>query len=498
MFKFNNNKIIFILSVLFYLGGTTSVFAIDPAAFYVNKDHPSANDQNPGSEALPWKSIQHGVNQMSPGQRLYVRESTTPYFEPYRFYGTDIGGISINVSGTSTKKIYIEGYPGDKVVINQKRGMSIYKAEDGTLDVPADSKSLSGFYIHKGNHIVIKNFEITQCHGSCVMMNPGASNVGIVIENNHIHHAYGTDNIGGIRLDHTDDGIVRNNIIHDIYTNRRTNNIYTNEPYGFDSGIHGYEPGNCLIEHNVIYNVDRGIFSKSSDRDGLDSHTVRRNVFYHNSHSAFSMEVQGGGSPPALNAKFYENIVYDSIAGVTSDLYETNAQSTNIDIYNNTFHNLTNGVGLKGQVGIEIHSNIFSEIQGMNIGTVYPGATYANINKIDYIDNNLYFNGGGDWFLELYSPNEELIRSLASWQQAFTNSKLTVLSSNPDVNSIVGDPDFNNVAKNDFSVPASSLASQANQNGRNNNGIGAYGLGATVIGINNVVRPKAITDLRVK
>ena len=495
MLKFSAKKIIIVISVLLNLGIVTPVFAIDPNAFYVDKDHPSASNQNPGSASLPWKTIQHGVNQMAPGRRLYVRESITPYFEPYRVSGADVGGISISVSGTAVNKIYIEGYPGDNVIIDQQRGMSSLRAEDGMPDSPTASKILLGFYIHQGHHIVIKNFEVTQCHGSCISLNPAAENDGIVIENNHVHQAYAGDNVGGVRLDHANDCIVRNNIIHDIYSNRRTSNPYTSEPYGFDSGIHGFEPGNCLIEHNVIYNVDRAIFAKSSDRDSLNSHTVRRNIFYNNAHSAFSMEVAGVGSPAALNAKFYENIVYNSNAGVSSVLGATNGQSTNIDIYNNTFHNLTHGVGLEGQVGIEVHSNIFSNIQNSNIGTTDPGDSFGNINKIDYIDNNLYFNQNAEWRLEFYAPNVEVSRSLAEWQQAFTNSNLSVLSSNPDINAVTGDPDFLNVAENDFRVPTSSLASPASQNGRNNKGIGAYGLGATVIGINNVVRPKAITDL---
>lgn len=484
------------IALLFFVLFTDAiVFAsdIDPSAFYVNKDHPGASNANPGTALLPWKSIQHGVNQLTAGQRLYVRESVQPYFEPYRFYGTDTGGITIDVSGTPTNKIYIEGYPGDSVIINQNRGMSKFKAEDGTLDNPNDSKPLSGFYIRKGNYIVIKNFEITQCFGSCIMFDPALHNLGVEIEGNNIHHAFAMDNIGGIRLDHADNAIVRNNIIHDIYSTRRTSNAATNEPYGLDSGIHGYEPGNALIEYNVIYNVDRGIFAKASDRNGLKAATVRRNLFFSNTHSAFSLEIQGSGSPPALNAEFYENIVYNSRGGVSSDLGDTNGQSTNFKVYNNTFYNLDYGVGINGVIGVEIHSNIFSNINGMNISTSKT-ARPVNKNKLIYVDNNLYFNEGREWGLEVYESNNEFYRSLAAWKQSFTSTSLNVLVANPDINSVSADPEFTDLVNLNFTVKDSSPASIVSQKGRYNKGIGAYGMGAVIIGISGL-RPKAVIDL---
>ena len=235
--------------------------------------------------------------------------------------------------------------------------------------------------------------------------------------------------------------------------------------------------------------MDRGIFAKSSDVDGLNAATVRRNVFFNNGNSAFALEVQGSGSAPALNAKFYENIVYNSRGGVSSGLVETSGQSKNIDIYNNTFYNLDYGISLTGLIGIQIYNNIFSNIQGMNIASKKAGP-YSN--RFDYLDNNLYFNEGREWALELYATNNEILRSLAAWKQAHINSRLSVLDSNPDINSISADPQFTNVANNNFTVKASSPASPSYQNGRYNNGIGAI-----VIGISGL-RPKPITNLSIE
>ncbi|MCP4422988.1 MAG: hypothetical protein GY803_00705, partial [Chloroflexi bacterium] len=44
--------------------------------YYVNQNHPSANDANPGSEALPWLTIQHAADTLQAGDTVYVRAGT--------------------------------------------------------------------------------------------------------------------------------------------------------------------------------------------------------------------------------------------------------------------------------------------------------------------------------------------------------------------------------------------------------------------------------------
>ena len=457
--------------------GTITIHKTPTKILYVDKDHSSASNSNDGSQNSPWLTIQHAVNQLKPGNLLYVKAASQPYFEPYRASGNDKGGITIDVSGTLSQRIRIEGFPGGRPIVNQKRAMSSLSASDGSPD--ASSKILTGFYIRKADYITIKNFEITQTSTSGIMLHQYGENELIIIEDNYIHHLYGEDNVGGVRLDNCNNCIVRNNLIHDTYSTRSvSSNPYTNEPYSLHSGIHGYRPGNCIIENNTIYNVAKGVFQKSPDPELLNANTVRYNLFYNNNDAAFVLGVQGAGSPQSLNSKFYGNIVYDSYRGIKVLLSETDIQSSGIKIFNNTFYNITeSSADIKGYHGIEFYNNIVANIKNFNFVTAdATGPPEGNTNEIDYLDNNLYFNHANHWLLDRYGASNSF-KTFSDWQKAFASGKGLGLKSNPDANSKVADPLFNSVANKDFRVQATSPAKGL---GRNQEDIGADGLTAHV------------------
>lgn len=63
-------------------------------------------DENDGSEQQPWKTINHALRQLSPGDTLYLRGGT--YFE----------NVYCAVAGTAEKPITIRSYTGERVVID--------------------------------------------------------------------------------------------------------------------------------------------------------------------------------------------------------------------------------------------------------------------------------------------------------------------------------------------------------------------------------------------
>ncbi len=486
------NRYNFFLLVLFFIIFNFSI-QINAGTYYVDKDHNQASNSNNGSKSTPWLTIQHGVNQLIAGDTLYVMASTNPYFEPYRARGNNMGGITIDVSGSASQRINIEGYPGERPVINQQRAMSSLSSADGSPD--SSSKILSGFYLRRADYITIKNFEITQTSASGIMLNQSGDNESIIIEDNYIHHLYGRDNVGGVRLDNCNNCIVKNNRIHDTYDTRSSSsNPYTSEPYGLHSGIHGYRPGNCIIEYNTIYNVSKGVFQKSPDPELLNANTVRYNLFYNNSDAAFLLGVQGSGSPQSYNSKFYGNIVYDSARGVEVLLYETDIQSSGVKIYNNTFYNMSiSPVDIKGYHGIEFYNNIIMNMARFNFVTADPSGTVeGNTNKIDYLDNNIYFNHSNDWMLDRYGASNNF-KSFAAWKNAFNSGNGIGLSSNPDLNSFETDPLFINVATKDFHLQNNSPAKNS---GRFKGDIGAYGI-TDVIGRYSK-RPKSPTEILIQ
>lgn len=69
--------------------------------------HPiTGDDRSEGSQEKPWKTIQHAVTRLKPGDTLYLRGGA--YYEH----------VTITASGTSDKPITIRSYPGELAVID--------------------------------------------------------------------------------------------------------------------------------------------------------------------------------------------------------------------------------------------------------------------------------------------------------------------------------------------------------------------------------------------
>lgn len=445
---------------------------VEPGAFYVDQDHAQASNSNNGSASSPWLTIQHGVNQLSPGDTLYVKASILPYFEPYRASGNNMGGITIDSPGTSSDRIVIAAFPGERPVINQRLAQSSLSAEDGSPD--SSPKSLSGFYLRDASYVTIRGFEITRTSASGIMFNQSGENTGSVIEENYIHHLFGRDNVGGVRLDNCIQCTVRNNLIHDTYDTRNPgSNPFNAEPYSLHSGVHGYRPGQCIVENNTIYNVAKGVFQKSPNPELLDANVVRNNLFYNITNAAFELGVQGSGSPPSYNASFHGNVVYDAFRGVRVLLSETDIQSDGMRVYNNTFYNVEVGaVEITGYHGIEFFNNIIVKTNNFNFITVdATGPPEGNTNTIDFLDNNLYFDHANKWLLDRYGASQAF-DSLSAWQVSSTAQNGLGLSANPDLASTEVDPEFVEASAYNFRV----LSTTAKTSGRNGGEIGAYGV----------------------
>ncbi len=77
--------------------------ATGPARFV---DARQGADKNDGSQAKPWRTLQHAVNQLKPGDTLYLRAGN--YDEH----------VTMTASGTRDKPITLRSYPGELAVID--------------------------------------------------------------------------------------------------------------------------------------------------------------------------------------------------------------------------------------------------------------------------------------------------------------------------------------------------------------------------------------------
>ena len=229
------------------------------ADFYVSVN---GDDGNDGSKENPWRTIQHGLDNIQPGQVLQIDAGT--YKE----------SLYLDRSGTKDKKIRIKGESTAAVVLD---GVGIQK------DL---------FFIEDARYIKISNLTIKNAPRAalrlsyshfieildCVFADNGYWGVftdfsdDTTIEN---CEAYGSVEEHGIYISNSsDNAVIRNNVVHHNFAGGIQLNA---DPSMGGDGI----SSGCLIENNLVYENGRGGGAAINLASVRNSH-IRNNMIYHN------------------------------------------------------------------------------------------------------------------------------------------------------------------------------------------------------------------------
>ncbi|HKN15808.1 MAG TPA: right-handed parallel beta-helix repeat-containing protein [Candidatus Sulfotelmatobacter sp.] len=342
----------------------SAAFGQTNSSFYVAT---TGNDSNPGTQASPWRTIQHAADTARAGSTVYVR-----------------GGIyeelvTINRSGNAKDGfITFQSSPGETAVIDAERFTP--SGRQGVLTIHNQSYvRIEGFEIRNfhtaehrlaplgidvmgsGSHVeLLKNnvHHIEQTFEGRDAPGSGGNGFGIavygtdaktpiselVIDGNEVHHLQtgsseslvvngnvtnfrithnivhdnnniGIDVIGFERtapdpaVDQARDGVVSGNLVYNITS--RGNPAYGNDENS--DGIYVDGGTRVLIEQNVMHDVDFGIELASEHKDRATSYiTARNNLIYH----AHTAGVSIGGYAPerghtehciVINNTLYDN-----------------------------------------------------------------------------------------------------------------------------------------------------------------------------------------------
>jgi hypothetical protein len=445
-------------------------------SFYVAT---SGNDSNPGTQAAPWRTIQHAADAARAGSTVNVRSGV---YEEL---------VSINASGNSTDGfITYRSYPGETAILDAEHSAPTDRT--GVLTIHNQSYvRVEGFEIRNfrtaehrlaplgisvmgaGSHIELlknnvhhieNNFQGRDAPGS------GGNGFGIavygtdaktpitdlIIDGNEVHHLktgsseslvvngnvtnfrithnvvhdnnnIGIDVIGFERtapdpaVDQARDGLVSGNLVYSITS--RGNPAYRNDESS--DGIYVDGGTRILIEQNVIHDVDFGIELASEHKDRATSYvTARNNLIYH-CHTA---GVSIGGYAPERG------------------------HTEHCTVVNNTLHdNDTSGTG-SGE--FQMQWNMTDNIFVNNI--VYAGPrclVVLNKSQVDkshppvVIDHNLYYCASG--------------AKASTWAGAsatVTGFDNYVQSTGSDRHSRFLDPHFVDAAAHDFHLMSGSAA----------------------------------------
>jgi hypothetical protein len=401
--------------LIVFLCSSFAIHSVCGATYYVS---PSGDDQNPGTELLPWKTIQKAADTLTQSDTVYVKAGT--YFER----------VVPAFSGTSLNRITYAAFPGDVVTI------------DGTgVSVPG----WGGLFDVSGkDHITIDGFHIRDSSSNGILAD---GCVGVIISGNHTYNTVssgiGVWNSNNVVVDSNEVELACNDGEQECITVAITSNfeVSNNEVHHSGPGNNGGEGidikhGSCngAVHNNVVHHTNRlGIYVDAWDRDtyGID---VYANIVHDTMADGFAVAAENVTDPDQelRNIRFYNNIAYNNHWNgfVFAGWGESGALHPlkDIQVINNTFVN-NGSSGWGGCVSIEnpdITTVIFrNNICSQNVNyTIYvdplvTGGYTAEYNLIDgfrgfpdeikgtnYVEGDSYFAdaAGANFHLQACSP----------------------------------------------------------------------------------------------
>lgn len=391
--------------------------------YYVDQSHASSSDSNPGTESLPWKTMQRiNTAPLTAGDTVYVKS----------------GVYYLSSGGTWTTPIV---NPPDGVIVKSlpKHGAIL----DGSRRSDA-SQALIGSY--NNHNVVIDGFEVRNASTKGVVVF-GANNVQII--NNRIHNVTlsNGDNTDGIRIENASGTLVKNNEIFDV---RNCLNSSASGCGGGSTvnaaGIKVYFSDNNIFENNEIYNVRNAVYDKNNN---TNSH-YRKN-YIHDCNAAWEFLTGSGSAYPSRGHRVYENVVRNcSTVIYFPDPGGQTRIVDDISVYNNVFIGYNTGIIPPTQGVIDIYNNIFHKGGNGEDLRAYDDPA-DNIRVMDY---NLFVREPS-FVASVYQSSRRNYSSLSAWNSATGN----------DGNSSVADPLFSNTTGMQYSLRPDSPAQDAGRIG---------------------------------
>ena len=356
--------------------------SVRAVTYYVDQGHGQANDENPGGEALPWKTINHAATVLRAGDTVLVKEGT---YNVGASPSWAVPAVNPSDSGTQDNHITFRAHPGHRVTITTSGGQAAIGSSGRDYIV------WEGFIVNMAD----------RAKGILIMGAKGCTISHCEVIGNYVPT---NDNHDGIRIERAPDCRVHHCIVRGVKGNSLNS-----------AGIKVYSKGakHVIIEDNYIHDNTAGVF----DKDYGVENTYRRNYFTGN-RTEFYGNNQGG---PAVYY-IYNNVFDGKI--------ELHAGNTGTEIHDNLVRsNQLVGAWAGGVVNTKIWNNIV--VCGGSSITACQIKKHQLSLALAYMDYNVY-DADPAYDFGQYTSNHQRL-SLGQMQSAGFEKNSHVVSSMKDV-----------------------------------------------------------------
>ena len=381
------------------LDASLAVTAAAPRSWYVA---PTGNDANPGTAALPFKTVQKGVNAAAASDTVVVQAGTytlTTGVLIQKKFATPAAPFVLRGNGAAILKDPTGKTLSWSGLVNVKNSTNVV-----VTGLTLQNSGFFGVMIQAANRVTVQGVTSNTSGGSALY---ALSSYNIKVYNNDFSNfcylgAYGRGIAcqEGISIVSVDTFDVAGNLVHDA---RQTgSSVQPGGGEGIDvkeASKHGF------VRYNKVWNlVQLGIYVDAWDKT-LEEVEVSGNRVW-NTAAGITIASEMGGT--VRNVRVHDNLVYrNGYDGIEISGYGKNGLRDNIAIYNNTttYNGYTAykppyctlwgcgdyGTGIRVETTNIRGSRIHDNISYNNATTVMESAASAT-NAV--IDNNVVFPVG--------------------------------------------------------------------------------------------------------
>lgn len=378
--RMSGRSVLMMLSVLVL--ALVSCGPVQAVTYYVDQGHAKGNDENPGTEALPWNTINHAAKVLRAGDTVFVKKGT---YNVGASPNWAVPAVNPARAGTQDDPITFKAYPGHTVQITTAGGQAAIGSNSRDFIV------WEGFIVNMAD----------RAKGILVMGARGCTIGHCEVIGNYVPS---NDNHDGIRIERAPACRVHHCIVRGV----KGDSVNS-------AGIKLYSKGakRVIIEDNYIHDNTAGIF----DKDFGVENTYRRNYFTRN-RTQFYGNNQGGP------ARYY---IYDNVFDGKIELH---AGNTGTEIHDNLVRSdRLIGAWADGVISTKVWNNIVIS-EGSSIMACQNKKQQLS-SALAYMDYNVYDADPTYDFGEYTSNHQRLL--LGQMQSAGFEKNSDVVSSVKDV-----------------------------------------------------------------